>query len=308
MKTISRNLLLLALACAVASASGSEAGDVEPGGISINVQIERARFTTEENGPVKFWMGDIKFISSFVKKLKHPADEVSVFLAGKLSHQTREAVMSYTGLTPPLDTKEIPVHELLATNLNMVIEGGPIYDAKRFAKAALRTATKALLAQNPKGDALVLLNRMLLEDAYPSEIRRRCNDVLVLDLVLDSNYPAPLLVSVFDLHGVLANTRFENESGRGWAVGATGGSPPPTEVDYCLLVEPGKPYRTGFTLALPERVKREWRAEGNNQIRPTRFAYTLKGVLSTLEKGFEKHHWIKCEGKGHVSIPWPPTE
>ena len=54
--------------------------------------------------------------------------------------------------------------------LNNIINGSLIYDIKRFNEAKLRSKTEHLLKDNPKGEALVYLNRILLEDAYPLEI------------------------------------------------------------------------------------------------------------------------------------------
>ena len=42
----------------------------------------------------------------------------------------------------------------------------------RFKNVSLRLGTQALLSQNPQGRDLVQLNRMLLEDAFPSELAK----------------------------------------------------------------------------------------------------------------------------------------
>ncbi len=47
-----------------------------------------------------------------------------------------------------------------------------MYDQQRFAAVNLQPATKQLLARNPAGEAIVRLNRALLVDAYPQEIKK----------------------------------------------------------------------------------------------------------------------------------------
>jgi hypothetical protein len=54
--------------------------------------------------------------------------------------------------------------------LNKVIQSKGIYVPVRFATVKFSDRTKALLKQQPQGEALVHLNRLLIEDAYPLEI------------------------------------------------------------------------------------------------------------------------------------------
>jgi FHS family L-fucose permease-like MFS transporter len=58
----------------------------------------------------------------------------------------------------------------VADDLDKIINGSAIYDKQRFAGVELQDATRQLLSQNPQGEALVRLNRSLLQDAYPHEI------------------------------------------------------------------------------------------------------------------------------------------
>ncbi|MEI8234861.1 MAG: SLBB domain-containing protein [Verrucomicrobiota bacterium] len=61
---------------------------------------------------------------------------------------------------------------VLIDEFNKAIQGALIYDDQRFADISLSSDAKRLKAQNPKGDDLIRLNRLLLEDAYPRELRR----------------------------------------------------------------------------------------------------------------------------------------
>ena len=62
---------------------------------------------------------------------------------------------------------------LLVTNLNHIITGPSLYDSNRFQGIRLRLETEELRRQNPRGQDLIRLNRRLLEDAYPAELRHQ---------------------------------------------------------------------------------------------------------------------------------------
>ena len=74
-----------------------------------------------------------------------------------------------------LSTSLLPVvvdsaDELLAMDLNGLIQGPSLYDAQRFEQIILRPETLQLLSQFPQGNPV--LNRLLLEDAYPESLPR----------------------------------------------------------------------------------------------------------------------------------------
>ena len=60
----------------------------------------------------------------------------------------------------------------LVKDLNQVISGPSIYDKARFREIVLRPETEQLLKQNPTGQQLARLNKLLLEDAYPAELAK----------------------------------------------------------------------------------------------------------------------------------------
>ena len=61
-----------------------------------------------------------------------------------------------------------PLADLLAEDLNGLITGAMVYEAERFDGVSLRPETSQLLSQNPRGqEAIQVLNRLLLEDAFP---------------------------------------------------------------------------------------------------------------------------------------------
>jgi predicted alpha-1,2-mannosidase len=136
------------------------------------------RFTFSSGQPVvllanrivfqTFGADDFTNMPSLAGKLKQPADALTIYLKGKLSDKTMTALTNH----PDAAARPNPLQAALAQDLNNIVTNS-IYDAERFSNVVLRTETKALLDQNPQGEALQHLNRLLLEDAYPMEISKK---------------------------------------------------------------------------------------------------------------------------------------
>jgi Domain of Unknown Function (DUF1080) len=60
----------------------------------------------------------------------------------------------------------------LIENLNRVISGPCIYEQTRLSGISLRPETEKLLKENPRGQQLARLNKLLIEDAYPAELEK----------------------------------------------------------------------------------------------------------------------------------------
>jgi hypothetical protein len=91
------------------------------------------------------------------------SDPLSTFLLGSLDAATQQSLSTWDG-------GSVPASALLAglvSGLNSMLGGPSIYTADRFADVRLSPATTKLMAENPSGAALLKLNRMLLEEAYP---------------------------------------------------------------------------------------------------------------------------------------------
>ena len=63
--------------------------------------------------------------------------------------------------------------KILSEALNPVLLGGAIYDDQAFKDVKISKTAAGMLAQKPEGEELVKLNRMLLQSAFPQEIRGR---------------------------------------------------------------------------------------------------------------------------------------
>lgn len=106
---------------------------------------------------------------SLIARLVQHSDSVSAFLWNLLDPAHGFAPESQQLLADP-NTSLAERLNLTVATLNVAISGPLIYDAQRFAGIPLSAETQALLAQNPTGDQLRQLNRLLLEDAYPQEL------------------------------------------------------------------------------------------------------------------------------------------
>lgn len=108
--------------------------------------------------------GDLRNLPSLLQQLNQHTDPVSLFIYQSLSRPTIQALQQ-NGASDALKQD-------LAQDLNKIINGPTMYDQQRFSAVSLQPATKQLLAQNPTGEAIVRLNRALLVDAYPREIKK----------------------------------------------------------------------------------------------------------------------------------------
>lgn len=131
---------------------------------TISTSLDNAR----EWVALTFSAGDLVDLRSLASKLKQPTDAVSTYLKNQLSATTLIALAKYQGS----GSDPVPLQKTLVEDINRIIRSRSIYETQRFADGSLRSETQQLLAQNPQGDALLRLNRLLLEDAYPQEISR----------------------------------------------------------------------------------------------------------------------------------------
>ena len=116
-----------------------------------------------------FSVSDIKDAASLAQKLNLRSDAVSSFVNRRLDAAAHETLATQQGASP--DPEKLQV--ALARVLSQTAAGPSIYEDGRFQSVDLRPETRKLLEQGPQGKRLVLLNRLLLEDAYRREIAAR---------------------------------------------------------------------------------------------------------------------------------------
>ena len=135
-----------------------------------------------ENSATSLSASGILDQSAFVHKLANGSDPLSAFLRDHLEDSVKLDIASWSSDSPNAK----PVISALAKDLNAVISGPSIYDKTRFANVALRSETKQLLTENPRGIQLARLNKLLFEDAYPELAKAASTGWIVKDGALAS--------------------------------------------------------------------------------------------------------------------------
>jgi len=127
---------------------------------------------------------EVRNLPLLVSSLNDPQNRAAVHLKSLLPAATQATLGGYKRSVTPLE----PVKNELVSSLKAVIFGPSIYDRKRFKHVKLRDVTQQLLNSNPKGDAVPLLNRLLLEDAFPGAlnplVKPRENAVLAVEVFM----------------------------------------------------------------------------------------------------------------------------
>ena len=110
---------------------------------------------------------DLTDLGSLAVKLQDTRAVISQHIASQLSAETQQLLGEYDGISRPSPE----LQRALISDLNQILQAGPLYDAENFTKIEFSEQTGELLAQNPQsGEALVHLNRLLLSDVYPHEV------------------------------------------------------------------------------------------------------------------------------------------
>ncbi|MGD0816736.1 MAG: hypothetical protein ABSA83_24360 [Verrucomicrobiota bacterium] len=123
-----------------------------------------------QNGVVKWWLSSDAIINteSLVKKLRDEVSSLTAYLVSRFSESGRaQLAQSFDSATDWETLKRVLVFEL-----NQVIGGESIYDQARFVNIELRKSTQKLIKMKPQRVALVRMNRLLIEDAFPLDISR----------------------------------------------------------------------------------------------------------------------------------------
>ncbi|HEY1496486.1 MAG TPA: DUF1080 domain-containing protein [Candidatus Solibacter sp.] len=107
-----------------------------------------------ENGATTLSTGGIADATTFAARIASGTDAVSEFLRAQLQEAGKGPLA------------------VLVKGVNQILAGPAIYDKARFRAVVLRPETEQLLRQNPHGQQLARLNKLLLEDAYPKELAK----------------------------------------------------------------------------------------------------------------------------------------
>jgi hypothetical protein len=141
-------------------------------------------FSKALDGSSFFSRQDFKDKPGFITALKDADNPLSVYLKNRLSADLRNILLS----PEKTDSKSLKTTDeilyALITEMNKILEGETIYEPKRFAKVSLSEDVKKLIQQSPEGAERIRLNRLLLEQTYPQQIRK--NDLSVYEAL--TNY------------------------------------------------------------------------------------------------------------------------
>ncbi|MFH1744092.1 MAG: sodium:solute symporter family protein [bacterium] len=121
---------------------------------------------TQQYVPTRFSAIDLQDSGSLALKLRDASDPVSQHLRGMLSKKTLTTLGDYSGAGEPSK----PLKQRLINDINKIVTSGEtLYDPAIFADVSLTSQTRALLAENPKGNSRSRLHLSLIQDAYPQE-------------------------------------------------------------------------------------------------------------------------------------------
>ena len=120
-----------------------------------------------ENDATALSSGAILDPAAFARRLSAGRDPLSEFLSGRMDASLRADVAAYSPSAPNAKA----VISALVKFLNQEIAGAPLYDRVRLRGVTLRGETVQLLARDQQGQRLARLNKLLLEDAYPQDVK-----------------------------------------------------------------------------------------------------------------------------------------
>jgi hypothetical protein len=122
------------------------------------------------SGSVLLRTNDLANFPALLARLRSPAEPACAFLWSQFSAQ---AVGVLTNAAATLQQQQTA----LVDELNTLLQRVPLYEPQRFAGVSLSEATRTLLARNPQGQARDRLNRLLLQDLFPSELAKTPADL-----------------------------------------------------------------------------------------------------------------------------------
>ena len=111
---------------------------------------------------------DIKNVEGLIIKLRDAKDPLAQYLRDQFSPEGRRRIDAWSAF----DYSEKELKALLANELNNIIQSRDIFDEKRFAHIILSDETMKLIRQNAQGINRVRLSRILLDEAYPDELKK----------------------------------------------------------------------------------------------------------------------------------------
>ncbi|MEP7367317.1 MAG: DUF1080 domain-containing protein [Acidobacteriota bacterium] len=160
-----RALLKMGALGAAGTAMGAGSGPVRLfDGKTLNgwIQVEIAATTLP--------YADISDVMAFARKITSGSDAVTVYLRGRMQDSVKDAAAAYIATGDTTKAANSAVARVIAKEVTQILAGPSIYDEARFRGVTLRPETARLLKRKQTDAAR--LNKMLLEDAYASELHQ----------------------------------------------------------------------------------------------------------------------------------------
>ena len=120
--------------------------------------------------PWTFSLSDITNLRSLATRLVTETNGVSLYLSNHLADVTREALTNYYYAANPAAE---PLQSLLVHDFNVLLAGPSLCDTNFWTNVTFSAEAQFLLAQDAHGPDLLRLNRLLLQDAYTTQIAQR---------------------------------------------------------------------------------------------------------------------------------------
>jgi hypothetical protein len=167
MKT--RFYALISISAAIFQCSAGDMTSYVWGPETNNVKMS----ITAKSGSPHFSLDDINDLSAFIAQLRRQSGPLSTFLWQRLSKEEQLMLINYDASAPNANQ----VQNVAVNALNRIIDGPSIYTTERLKGIALPKETGDTMqhvfsfnSQLPASPYVSLLNRLLLEGAYPLQL------------------------------------------------------------------------------------------------------------------------------------------
>jgi hypothetical protein len=116
---------------------------------------------------------DITSTTALLNQLQTQAGPLCPVLLRRLSPGLRQSIARFSGSA----TEAEALKPALAAELSEAIKGGPLFHPTLFPADSLRPMTQAVLARRPVELDLLWLNKLLVQEAFPTELSRKSETV-----------------------------------------------------------------------------------------------------------------------------------
>lgn len=128
-------------------------------------------FLAKKFSAPKLVLADVQDVNAFAGKLTQANGSPALFLRGQFSPKTQSILSGYANGNGDATN----LNAALVEDLNKLILTPTRFETNAFRGVTLRPRTLELLAKPANTNTIPRINRMLLEDAFPTEIRRMMN-------------------------------------------------------------------------------------------------------------------------------------